>query len=453
MTAKNPSNEDAMAPTTNPIAAFSEPTTRVSGGWIALFATAWLGIWMAQLTPIQLLLPKQIEEQLHAASWIENVVAFGVISAIAGVCALVAFPLSGALSDRTVSRFGRRRPWILGGTLLFAAALVLLGLQTTMLGIGVFWSLALIGFCVLTAAITATISDQVPVNQRGFVSSWVSAPQAVGTILGLLLVVTLALSTLVGYTLVAVLLVLLVVPFLLRTPDAVLPASAGIEKTPLLGGFWISPRRYPDFGFTLLSRILVNLGNALGTTLLLYFLMFGLNRGASAEDDLLVLTLVYMVFFIASALGVGRLSDRIGRRKVFVYVAAYLQALAALILAFVPDYSIAIAAAALLGLGYGSFMAVDQALATQVLPDAQSRGKDLGIMNIATAVPQAVAPLLGAAIVVVCAGLAGAGTGGVDAAADAGFAGAGAGFAGLFVASAVMATLGGLAIVPIKSVA
>jgi MFS family permease len=453
MTAKNPSNGAAMAPTTNPIAAFSEPTTRVSGGWIALFATAWLGIWMAQLTPVQLLLPKQIEEQLDAASWIDNVVAFGVISAIAGVCALVAFPLSGALSDRTVSRFGRRRPWILGGTLLFAAALVLLGLQTTMLGIGVFWSLALIGFCVLTAAITATISDQVPVNQRGFVSGWVSAPQAVGTILGLLLVVMLALSTLVGYTLVAVLLVLLVVPFLLRTPDAVLPASAGIEKTPLLGGFWISPRRYPDFGFTLLSRILVNLGNALGTTLLLYFLMFGLNRGASAEDDLLVLTLVYMVFFIASALGVGRLSDRIGRRKVFVYVAAYLQALAALILAFVPDYSIAIAAAALLGLGYGSFMAVDQALATQVLPDAQSRGKDLGIMNIATAVPQAVAPLLGAAIVVVCAGLAGAGTGGVDAAADAGFAGAGAGFAGLFVASAVMATLGGLAIVPIKSVA
>ena len=452
MTAKNPSNGDAMAPPTNPIAAFSEPTARVSGGWIALFATAWLGIWMAQLTPIQLLLPKQIEEQLHAASWIENVVAFGVISAIAGVCALVAFPLSGALSDRTVSRFGRRRPWILGGTLLFAAALVLLGLQTTMLGIGVFWSLALIGFCVLTAAITATISDQVPVNQRGFVSGWVSAPQAVGTILGLLLVVMLALSTLVGYTLVAVLLVLLVVPFLLRTPDAVLPASAGIEKTPLLGGFWISPRRYPDFGFTLLSRILVNLGNALGTTLLLYFLMFGLNRGASAEDDLLVLTLVYMVFFIASALGVGRLSDRIGRRKVFVYVAAYLQALAALILAFVPDYSIAIAAAALLGLGYGSFMAVDQALATQVLPDAQSRGKDLGIMNIATAVPQAVAPLLGAAIVVVCAGLAGAGSG-VNAAADAGFAGAGAGFAGLFVASAVMATLGGLAIVPIKSVA
>jgi len=437
-----------MSTTETPVAAFSEPTRRVSGGWIALFATAWLGIWMAQLTPVQLLLPKQIEEQLHAASWIENVVAFGVVSAIAGVCALIAFPLSGALSDRTVSRFGRRRPWILGGTLLFAAALVLLGLQQTMLGIGVFWSLALIGFCVLTAAITATISDQVPVNQRGFVSGWVSAPQAVGTILGLLLVVLLALSTLVGYLLVAVLLVVLVAPFLLFTRDAVLPAE--VEKAPLLGGFWISPRRFPDFGWTLLSRILVNLGNALGTTLLLYFLMFGLNRGAAAEDDLLILTLVYMVFFIASALVVGRLSDRLGRRKVFVYIAAYLQAAAALILAFVPDYSVAIAAAALLGLGYGSFMAVDQALATQVLPDAQSRGKDLGIMNIATAVPQALAPLLGAAIVVVCAGLA---SSGADATSDAGFAGAGAGFAGLFVASALTAALGGLAVMPIRSVA
>jgi MFS family permease len=252
---------------------------------------------------------------------------------------------------------------------------------------------------------------------------------------------------------VAVLLVLLVLPFLLKTPDAVLPAGSRPPLTAavLLAGLWINPRRFPDFGWTLLGRILVNLGNALGTTLLLYFLMFGLDRGAGAEDDLLLLTAVYMVFFIASALVVGKVSDRIGKRKIFVYIAAYLQALAALILAFVPDFSIAIAAAGLLGLGYGSFMAVDQALATQVLPDAHSRGKDLGIMNIATAVPQAIAPLLGAAIVVICAGLA---TTGVDVGSpDAGFAGAGAGFAGLFVASAVTAALGGLAIIPIKSVA
>ena len=111
------------------------------------------------------------------------------------------------------------------------------------------------------------------------------------------------------------------------------------------------------------------------------------------------------------------------------YAAAYLQGLAALLLAFIPDFSIAMVGAAMLGLGYGCYMAVDQALATQVLPSSHTRGKDLGIMNIATAVPQAVAPLLGSFIVAALGG-----------------------FTGLFIASAVAAALGGLAVIPIKSV-
>lgn len=440
-------------------ALFSEPIRKVPGRWIAFFATAWFGIWMAQLTPIQLLLPNQIAEvlglpldtakQLAASNWLDPVIAFGVISAIAGFCALIAYPLTGALSDRTTSKYGRRRPWILAGTAIFAASLILLGLQSSLVGVGIFWSTTLIGFCVLTAAITATISDQVPVNQRGFVSGWVSAPQAVGTILGLVLVSALALSTLVGYLFVAIALVVLVIPFLLFLKDAPLNAD---QRQPfslqiLLAGFWVNPRTHPDFGWTLLGRILVNLGNALGTTQLLYFLAFGLGS-TDVVGDLLILTAVYMVFFIAAALIVGKLSDRIGQRKIFVYIAAYLQAIAALVLAFVPQFGVAIVAAGILGLGYGAFMAVDQALATQVLPDSHSRGKDLGIMNIATAVPQAVAPLLGAILVVSFAGIAansGAETTG-------GFAGASVGFGALFVASAIFAVLGGLAIMPIKSV-
>ena len=441
-----------MTTTNSSATLFSEPIRKVPGRWIAFFATAWLGIWMAQLTPIQLLLPLQIQEQLKTDYWVDNVVAFGIISAIAGFCAIIAYPLTGALSDRTTSRFGRRRPWIFVGTLVFAISLLVLGVQTTMVGIGVFWSTALIGFCMLSAALTATISDQVPINQRGFVSGWVSAPQAVGTILGILLVTELALVTFVGYAVMAVLLIITVLPFLLLSKDAVLPAS---ERQPLtagvlLSGFWVSPRKNPDFGWTLLGRILVNLGNALGTTQLLYFLQFGLNRPVeTVQDDLLLLTLVYMVFFIISALGVGKISDRIGQRKIFVYVAAYLQAIAAALLAFVPDFNIALVGAGLLGLGYGSFMAVDQALATQVLPDAHSRGKDLGIMNIATAVPQAFGPLLGALVVLLGVSVA---TGGGAVAASGQFAGANAGFTALFVASAITAVLGGLAIYPIKSV-
>lgn len=439
-------------------ALFSEPVRRVPGRWIAAFGTAWLGIWMAQLTPIQLLLPNQIAttfglpldtaKQLASDDWLQPVIAFGVVSAIAGLCALVAFPLTGALSDRTTSRFGRRKPWIVAGTLVFAISLIVLGLQSNLVLIGVFWATTLIGFCMLTAAITATISDQVPVNQRGFVSGWVSAPQAVGTLAGLVLVTTLALSTIVGYVLIAIVLVVVVIPFVIVLKDAPLVKEQRpvFSASALLGSFWVNPRRYPDFGWTLLSRILVNLGNALGTTLLLYFLAFDL-RSTDVVNDLLIVTVVYMVFFILSALIVGKLSDRIGQRKIFVYIASYLQGIAALLLALVPQFSVTLIAGGILGLGYGAFMAVDQALATQVLPDAHSHGKDLGIMNIATAVPQAVAPLLGAVLVVVFAGLAA----GNDTSSS-GFAGAGAGFAALFIAAAVTAVLGGLALIPIRSV-
>lgn len=386
---------------------------------------------MAQLTPIQLLLPQQVESLHVTDNWTDSVVAFGIISGIAGVVALFAYPIVGALSDRTIGRFGRRRPWILGGTLLFAVALFLLGLQTTMVGLGIFWSLAILGFTTSSAAITATISDQVPVGQRGFVSGWVSAPQAIGTVLGIMLVVFLGLGLVVGYTLMAVLLVVFVVPFVIFMPDEVLPKvlRPKFSALTMVKGFWISPRRHPDFAWTLASRILVNIGNALGTTLLLYFIMFGLGRTETAEDDLLLLTLVYLVFFIAASLILGRLSDRIGKRKPFVYVASYLQAAAALILALVPDYSIAMIGAALLGTGYGTFMSVDQALATQVLPNAHTRGKDLGIMNIATTVPQAVAPLLGAFVVAALGG-----------------------FMGLFLLAAAAAILGGLAVLPVKGV-
>lgn len=415
--------------TTPTTAVFAEPDRRVTSRWIAFFAIAWLGIWMAQLAPIQYLLPAQIQIQLHTTYWVDNVVAFGIISGISGLCALIAFPLTGALSDRTTSRFGRRRPWIALGAIVFAIALILLGLQTTIVGIGVFWCIALTGFCILTAALTATISDQVPVNQRGYVSGWLSAPQAIGLVLGVALVSVLITGLFLGYTVLAILLLVLVIPFLLL-PDAVLPVELRerMSARHVIASLWISPREHPDFGWTLLSRILVNFGNAIGTSLLLYFLEFGLHD-KDAADDLLLVIVIYMVFVVIASLVGGKLSDRLGRRKAFVFVASALQGIAALLLAFVPNLPVTMVAAVLLGLGYGCFLSVDQALATQVLPDPESRGKDLGIMNIATAVPQALAPLLGAAVVALLAG-----------------------FVGLFVLSALFAFAGAVTVSRVKSV-
>lgn len=431
MTAEPPASAapDAADPTTPHL--FAEPTRKVGGWWIAGFAVAWLGVWMAQLTPVQLLLPVQVDALISTDSWQDSVLAFGVVSGISSICAIIAYPLTGALSDRTVSRFGRRRPWIVGGALLFAGSLLALGFQETIVGVAVLWSLAITGFCALSAALTATISDQVPVGQRGLVSGFISAPQAVGIIVGLILVTELFVGALLGYAALAVLLLLLVIPFLF-VKDAVLPRE---QREPftlrrMIQGFWISPTKHPDFGWTLLGRVLANIGNALGTSLLLYFLIFGLGReNLQAEDDLLVTTLIYMVCSIVASIVCGRLSDVLGRRRVFVVVASLLQASGGVLLVVWPSFDALLIGAVLLGLGYGCFLSVDQALATQVLPDAHSRGKDLGIMNIASAVPQASAPMLGALVVTAFGG-----------------------FAALFVASSVFSVLGALAVLRVRGV-
>ena len=110
------------------------PWQRVSTRWIGLFGLSWLGIWLAQLAPFQLTLPDQINDWLEIgnsvdeSNWQRSVLTFGVVSGISAVFALVAFPLTGSLSDRTTSRYGRRRPWIVGGTALFAAGLLVLSL-------------------------------------------------------------------------------------------------------------------------------------------------------------------------------------------------------------------------------------------------------------------------------------------------------------------------------------
>jgi len=74
-------------------------------------------------------------------------------------------------------------------------------------------------------------------------------------------------------------------------------------------------------------------------------------------------------------------------------------AAAAILLALWPTWTGALVAAAVLGLGFGVYLSVDQALITQVLPAARDRAKDLGVINIANSAPQVLGPALAAPIV------------------------------------------------------
>ncbi len=404
-------------------AATVEPTARVTARWIFLLSLANLAVWMGFFTPIQVLLPNQLE-----AIAPENKEAMlGLVTGLGALAAVIFNPFAGALSDRTAGRFGRRHPWTLGGGLIGAAGLVLLSTQQTVLGVALCWVGVQLCFNAMLAALTAAVPDRVPVAQRGFVSGWIGMPQVLGVVLGTVLVTVIVQGVRAGYVAVAVAVVLLTLAFPLSTRDE--PLATADRPRLDLRSFWVSPRQHPDFAWAFGTRFLVQLGNALGTLYLLYFLTDAV-RLEDPETGLLILILIYTAGLMATTVVAGRLSDRSGRRKSFVIVSGFVMAIAAVMLAISPTWPVAMASAAVLGGGYGIYLAVDAALITQVLPTATGRAKDLGIINIANSAPQVMAPALAAPIV--------AGLGGYPA---------------LYGLTAVVTVLGGVFVYKIRSVA
>ncbi len=121
--------------------------------------------------------------------------------------------------------------------------------------------------------------------------------------------------------------------------------------------------------------------------------------GQTAADGLLILILIYTGCVVLTSIVGGIISDRSGRRKMLVTVSGLLMAAAALLLTFQETWPAALGAAVLYGTGYGAYIAVDQALITQVLPTARDRAKDLGIINIAIVCPGAIGALIAAPLV------------------------------------------------------
>ncbi|WP_229402614.1 MFS transporter [Micromonospora okii] len=374
----------------------------VRRGWIALIFAANLGVWMAFFTPIQVLLPQQVERIAPG----DKESALALVTGLGALAAVLANPLAGALSDRTRPRLagrelGRRHVWTAGGAVLGALALVLLARQDTVAGVALGWVAAQVCFNAMLASLTAGIPDRVPVAQRGGVSGWVGVPQSLGLVLGAVLVTALVTGNAAGYVAVAAAVLLLSLPFALLTADDPLPRGhrPALRARALLASMWVDPRRHPDFAWAWITRFLVQLGNALGTLYLLYFLADGV-RHPDPEGGLLILILLYTLGTALTAVVSGRLSDRSGRRKAYVIVSGVVMAVAATLLAAAPVWSTAVIAALLLGAGYGVYLSVDAALITQVLPAATDRAKDLGVINIANSAPQVLGPALSAPIVV-----------------------------------------------------
>lgn len=376
-------------------------TAKVGARWMTLFTLAWLAIWTVQLTPVQLLLPLQLNTSDD--DWIRGVVSSGFVLGIGGLFGIVAAPLVGAISDRSRSSRGRRRPWALAGVWLAAIFLVLTGLVDGPWLVGACWVGVSIGISVASAAFTALIADQLPPAQRGAASSAVGSSQAVGIVLGVGLVVLLGLGVLAGYLLLAVVIAVIGTGAALLLPDPPAVASDLPRRTANRGR--LASLRDRDFAWMLWGRLVANIGNALGTALFLFFLLHGLNQPeAQAQDNLLLLIVVYTVFVVIASIFTGILSDRTGKRRGLTVAATFVQAASGVVVVILPTFETTLVAAALMGLGYGAFSTVGLAFATDLLPDEQDHARDLGIVNVTAALGQLIGPMAGAGLVALVGG-------------------------------------------------
>jgi MFS family permease len=377
---------------------------RVGRLFVALYTLAYLGCSLLFLAPLLVSLALKVNS-LVGVDRAPN--SLSLVAGVGSVVALVGNPLLGRLSDRTTSPLGMRRPWMVIGLLGGSLGILVVALAPNVPVVLVGWCIAQLFFNALLAALAAVLPDQVPTAQRGMVAGFIGICVPVASVSGTYLVKLFTGNQLAMFLAPCIVGGVLVLAFAATLDDRRLSAA---DRPPwslreLAGTYYVSPRRHPDFAWVFASRFLLVLAYAFLVTYQAYYL---LDHLGSDEDDvpreIFLGTLVQSVAVVAASLVGGRLSDRTGRRKVFVAAASLVYGLALFVIAQAGSFDGFLVGMAISGLGFGLYMAVDLALVADVLPDRASAGKDLGVLNMAGALPFAVAPATAPAVLAVGGG-------------------------------------------------
>lgn len=380
---------------TRPDIAVDEQIVRPATPLPRLIATMFssnVGALIALLTPLQLLLTLQTTRIAGP----DAAAAFGFITGVGALFALVANPLAGRISDRTAARFGRRRTWILTGSIGGSLAVFAIAFTTEIWQVAVIWCLTQSLFNFQQAATNALLADQVPTHRRGTVSGFIGLAGAVGPLAGIAAVSALT-DPLMQWGLIAAISVVLgvIAVFLLRDPQHI-PAEdqAGLNLKQLLLSFWLNPRKHPAFGWAWLVRFLLTCAYASGT----YNAFFLMDRFGVAPEavggSVLMLSLISVGLLAVTSVVAGPISDRVRRQKPFVIAAGVLAAAALILQAFAPTIEVVYLAVAILGIGTGLFFSIDSAMCVRMLPSAENAGKDFAIINMANTLPQSFVPFI-----------------------------------------------------------
>ncbi|WP_433089047.1 MFS transporter [Dactylosporangium sp. CA-052675] len=383
-----------MVPTQQEHHWFAEPTRPVGRRYVVWLIVAQFVFYVALLGPAIVGIGIKVQQIVPDT---EKTSALGTVAGFGALFAVVGNVLFGRLSDRTTSRWGRRRPWIVAGTVVMTLALLVMALGRSVAVVTAGWCLAQLGANATLAPFIATLADQVPTFQRGSVSALLGIAQNVGILGGTYVAQRFQHQIVIMFVAPAVLSIGAMLVFAIVLPDQRLRIRP--PPAPIKDWFWVNPVEHRDFALAWASRFLITLATYMFTTFRLYFLQdrVGLSAGA-APAAVTVGVLIYTIALIACGWIAGRISDRTGRRKFLVAGSTLLFGAGTAALSHVTTLGQFYGVEAVLGVASGIYVGVDLALVVDVLPNPDDAGKDLGVFNIANALPQTVAPVLGAAL-------------------------------------------------------
>lgn len=424
------SHDAPLDATTSPTSAES-PLRPAPAKLIAALAVAQFGVYLAVLTPVMVTLALRVSQIVPEDG---RGTALGQVLSVGALLAMLGNPVFGALSDRTTGRFGRRRPWLIGGMLAGLGGLAVVALGTNVPTLLLGWALAQLGINATLAALTSCIPDLIPQHQMARVSGLVGITVPVAMIAGSALAQAFSGSMALAF----------LVPGVIGVASAGVLAAVMKDRPARPGAFgpytlrefarsfWVNPRRHPDFAWNFAGRFLVFTGASCVTSYQVYFLMDRLGyTDDTVTAKVLTGTLAMVGATVVGSLLGGQLSDRTGRRKPYVLGSSLIMAVSLAMIATTHTFGMYVAALLVFGLGEGLYLSVDMALAAAVLPDPEESAKDMGVLNIGNALPQSLVPIVAPAFLAI---------------------GGGGNYGALFLFGAVAAVLGALAVQFIRSV-
>ena len=303
------------------------------------------------------------------------------------VISVIVQPTVGAISDYTVSRWGRRKPWIVIGSALDVVFLLAIAYSNSILAIAAFVALLSFSTNIARGPFQGYVPDLVPARQVGTASALVGLMQILGNVTGFMLANGAAAINSLPLALVAVALVELV-----TMVSVVYRVGRGQPPKPREGKSWVSIAREAwgtdilqerSFVWLVASRLFFLMGGGILFNLVIAYLhqVFGLTQEEAAGINTILLVIVAVTNVIV-ILPAARLSDRIGRKPV-IYASCVIGGAGIGLAALAPTIPVAIIGASLFGVSAGMFLSVDWALMTDIIPKA-SAGRYMGLSNVAT---------------------------------------------------------------------